>query len=96
MLASRTAKVVVFIPPAVEPGEPPISIKRIMMPCDELDIADKFTVLKPAVLVVTDWKRAACRRASIGRAAKSAKKKKIAGKIIRSKVVMRITLLCIR
>ena len=59
MLASRTAKVVVFIPPAVDPGEPPISIKRIIMPCDELDIADKFIVLKPAVLVVTDWKRAA-------------------------------------
>ena len=57
MLASRTAKVVVFIPPAVEPGEPPISIRRIIMPCDEPDIADKFTVLKPAVLVVTDWNR---------------------------------------
>ena len=53
-LASRTASVVVFIPPAVEPGEPPMSIKRIITPCDALDIADKFTVLKPAVLGVTD------------------------------------------
>ena len=43
-----------FIPPAVEPGEPPMSIKRIITPCDALDIADRFTVLKPAVLGVTD------------------------------------------
>ena len=53
-LASRTASVVVFTPPAVEPGEPPMSIKRIITPCDALDIADRFTVLKPAVLGVTD------------------------------------------
>ena len=53
-LAIKTASVVVFMPPAVEPGEPPMSIKRIITPCDAPDIADRFTVLKPAVLGVTD------------------------------------------
>ena len=47
------------MPPAVEPGEPPMSIRRIIMPCDAPDIADRFTVLKPAVLGVTDWNKAA-------------------------------------
>ena len=31
-----------------------MSIKRIITPCDAPDIADRFTVLKPAVLGVTD------------------------------------------
>ena len=31
-----------------------MSIKRIITPFDALDIADRFTVLKPAVLGVTD------------------------------------------
>ena len=53
-LAIKTASVVVFMPPAVEPGEPPMSIKRIITPCDAPDIADRLTVLKPAVLGVTD------------------------------------------
>ncbi len=38
----RTASVVVFMPPAVEPGEPPISIRRIIIPYEALDIADRF------------------------------------------------------
>lgn len=38
-------------------GAPPISIRRIIMPFDAPDIADRATVLKPAVLVVTDWKK---------------------------------------
>ena len=53
-IGNQTASVVVFMPPAVEPGEPPMSIKRIITPCDAPDIADRFTVLKPAVLGVTD------------------------------------------
>ena len=31
-----------------------MSIRRIITPCDAPDIADRFTVLKPAVLGVTD------------------------------------------
>ena len=48
MFPIRTANVVVFIPPAVEPGEPPISIT------DACFIALRSTVLNPAVLNVTD------------------------------------------
>ena len=31
-----------------------MSIKRIITPCDAPDIVERFTVLKPAVLGVTD------------------------------------------
>ena len=58
-LESRTASVVVFMPPAVDPGEPPMSIRRIITPSDAPDMAGRSTVLKPAVLGVTDWNRAA-------------------------------------
>ena len=49
-----TASVTVFIPPAVEPGEPPtnISIRRINLL--EADIEEMSTVLKPAVRAVID------------------------------------------
>ena len=50
----RTAKVVVFMPPAVEPGDPPISISIIITDFDVGVIAVRSAVLKPAVLVVTD------------------------------------------
>jgi hypothetical protein len=49
-----TANVTVLIPPAVEPGEPPMNISKIktnLLDADRLDIS---TVLKPAVLAVTD------------------------------------------
>ena len=95
-MASRTARVVVFMPPAVEPGEPPISIRRTIKPCDALDMAGRATVLKPAVLGVTDWKRDVSRRLSVGSAEKSVKKKNAAGRAMRRLVVTRITLLCIR
>ena len=49
-----TVKVVVFIPPAVEPGEPPISINSIITAFDASLISEMSMVLKPAVLVVTD------------------------------------------
>ena len=52
-LNTKTARVVVFIPPAVEPGEPPISIRKIMMALEDSVIAVKSAVLKPAVLGVT-------------------------------------------
>ena len=51
---NKTAIVVVFIPPAVEPGEPPISIRIIIRYNPVSLIAVRFTVLNPAVLGVTD------------------------------------------
>ena len=54
-MASRTANVVVFMPPAVEPGEPPNSIRTTINACDVLPIAARSAVLKPAVRGVTDW-----------------------------------------
>lgn len=51
---NRTAKVAVFIPPAVEPGEPPISIRMTIMAVPDSSIAARSVVLKPAVRVVTD------------------------------------------
>ena len=53
-LAKRMAMVVVFIPPAVDPGEPPISIKIIAIVLPGSDICEKSAVLNPAVLVVMD------------------------------------------
>ena len=67
-LASRTAKVVVFIPPAVEPGEPPTSISKIIMARDASVIAVRSMVLKPAVLGETAWKKEARSRFPMGSA----------------------------
>ena len=53
-IANNTAIVVVFIPPAVEPGLPPISIKIIVINCPASLIDVKSTVLNPAVRGVTD------------------------------------------
>ena len=55
MLTSITAIVVVLIPPAVEPEEPPTNINIIMINCVVSLIFDKSTVLNPAVRAVTDW-----------------------------------------
>ena len=54
---TKTAMVVVFIPPAVEPGEPPMSINNVISIRPVSLRAVKSVVLKPAVLGVTDWKR---------------------------------------
>ena len=51
---NSTASVVVFMPPAVEPGEPPVSISRMMMKRPTSLSFVKSRVLKPAVLGVTD------------------------------------------
>jgi len=53
---------VVFIPPAVEPGEPPISINNIITAFEASPIFEISIVLNPAVLVVTDWNAAANKR----------------------------------
>ena len=50
----KTAIVVVFIPPAVEPGEPPIIINEITSICPASLNAVKSVVLNPAVLGVID------------------------------------------
>ena len=47
------ATVVVFMPPAVEPGEPPMSISIMVIIFPVTLIFPKSTVLKPAVLGVT-------------------------------------------
>ena len=52
--ANRTAIVVVFIPPAVDPGEPPISMSRIITVRPTSLIRVRSAVLNPAVLGVTD------------------------------------------
>ena len=54
---TRTAMVTVFIPPAVPTGEPPISIKTIDTVADAFIRFSCGMVAKPAVLVVTDWKK---------------------------------------
>ena len=53
----RTAMVTVFIPPAVPTGEPPMSIKIIDTAAEALVRFSCATEAKPAVLVVTDWKK---------------------------------------
>ena len=54
-LSTSTAAVVIFIPPAVEPVEPPISIRQIIRRILPSENAARSTVLKPAVRIVTDW-----------------------------------------
>ena len=54
---ARTAIVTVFIPPAVPTGEPPISIKIIDTAVEAFVKFSCGTEAKPAVLVVTDWKK---------------------------------------
>ena len=56
-LATSMASVVVFKPPAVELGEPPIIIRKIIHRTVASESAVKSAVLKPAVLVVTVWNR---------------------------------------
>ena len=56
METAITASVVVFIPPAVEPGEPPINIRKIVRILLAGESAAVSVVLKPAVLAVTESK----------------------------------------
>ncbi len=52
--APRTAKVVVFIPPPVDPGEAPTNIRKTMNIKEGTAIFPIGKVLNPAVLAVTD------------------------------------------
>ena len=54
---TRTATVTVLIPPAVPTGEPPISIRMIDTAVEAFVKFSCGTEAKPAVLVVTDWKK---------------------------------------
>lgn len=52
----KIAAVVVFIPPAVEPGDPPMNIRPIRTKRVAGERLAVGMVLKPAVRLVTDWK----------------------------------------
>ena len=54
---TRTAIVTVYIPPAVPTGEPPMSIKIIDTAAEAFVRFSCGIVAKPAVPVVTDWKK---------------------------------------
>ncbi len=53
-LMQRTQKVVVLMPPAVEPVAPPLNMSQIMTNSPASVISVKSTVLNPAVLADTD------------------------------------------
>ena len=57
--SSSSVKLVVLIPPPVEPGEAPINIRIITTSRVELVNAPISTVLKPAVRGTTAWKKEA-------------------------------------
>ena len=57
ILAINTKNVVVLRPPAVEPVEPPMSIKKIITNLPASVIRGRLAVFIPAVLALTDWKK---------------------------------------
>ena len=59
LVSTSMANVVVLIPPAVPPGDPPMNINRHANTLDSVCSAAWDTVANPAVLVVTDWNNAA-------------------------------------
>ena len=58
-VSKRTATVVVLIPPAVPAGEPPMIISMLASSFEPFVRPDWDILANPAVLVVTDWKKAA-------------------------------------
>ena len=57
IIRSRSVKLVVLIPPPVEPGEAPMNMRIIMTRIVGLVSWPMSTVLNPAVRGVIDWKR---------------------------------------
>ena len=57
-LAQTTARVVTFMPPAVEPGAPPMNIRPIIRKRVAGASRVRSRVLKPAVRQVADWNKA--------------------------------------
>ena len=72
---NMTANVVVFIPPAVDPGDPPISINIVVIAIPTSVMDNWSTVLNPAVLGVTDWNMELQNRSASGASVNSKKKK---------------------
>ncbi len=95
-LAKSTATVVVFMPPAVEPGEPPMSMSTMVTARARPLKAVRSAVLKPAVRGVMDWNRLISTRSPRGRPENSSKKNHTAGTTMSTAVVARMTLLCMR
>ena len=86
----------VFIPPAVEPEQPPMSMSTVISIAPDSLMTERSAVLKPAVLAVTDWKREWSMRSFMGSPEYSAKKKNTAGRRSSSPEVTRTTLVCKR
>ena len=84
------------MPPAVDPGEPPISIQRIISAWPDPLIRVRSTVLNPAVRRVTDWNSAGKIRSAGGRSGISKKKNHRAGSRIRRDEARITVLLCSR
>ena len=93
-VAASTAKVVVFIPPAVDPGDPPISISTVVIPFEGPERSVRSVVLKPAVLGVTAWKKEHKSLSPNGMPLRSTKKSHIAGKIMSMPDTVSAVLLC--
>ena len=68
-----TASVVVFMPPAVEPGDPPMSMSITSTIWPTSLSAVRSMVLKPAVRGVMDWNSALSTRSPTGSASESSK-----------------------
>ena len=75
LVVTKTKKVVIFIPPPVEPGAAPININIICKKILDSVIFVRSTVLNPAVRGVTDWKKDARILDPKGMPVKSTKKK---------------------
>ena len=58
MAAAATATVLVFIPPPVDPGDAPISIRTMVVSSAASDKLPESKVLSPAVLQETERKKA--------------------------------------
>ena len=95
-VSSRMAPVVVFIPPAVDPGDPPISIHRIISAWLSPLTPFSSIVLNPAVRSVTDWNRDGRIRLSIGSCSISVSKNQTKGIRIIAPDAARAILLCSR
>ncbi|OIP90054.1 MAG: hypothetical protein AUK26_10315 [Syntrophaceae bacterium CG2_30_58_14] len=57
IIRGSSAKLVVLIPPPVEPGDAPMNMRMIMTRTVGLVSRPMSTVLNPAVRGVIDWKR---------------------------------------
>lgn len=82
-----TATVETFIPPAVEPEQPPVSMRAISASTPASLICERSAELKPAVLAVTDWNSEWSTRSFIGSPTYSTLKKNTAGRNISIPVV---------